>query len=212
MRAYKLDHRERLNMTLGHLEIRVIWILALPILPPPPPMRPWQRYIRKVVTWDLITFNSLVSWQWHKRKRKKIFSNTSEGRQGLLKNCFFGSATVKYSLIQIRTLRMCSTVKKCSKMAHICESCWAETSVLCILWLPPTCVICNLKVKQLGKGIRKVNFKPNPSWVDIGQRWAPTLANRSNARHRSNIRALPSRCMYPKCGICGQKGQEAIHS
>ncbi len=32
------------------------------------------------------------------------------------------------------------------------------------------------------------------------QRWASTLANRSNARHRSIIRDPPPRCMYPKCG------------
>ncbi len=50
------------------------------------------------------------------------------------------------------------------------------------------------------------------------QRWASTLANRSNARHRSNIRAPPPhphpppRCMYPKCrNLCCQKGQEAVH-
>ncbi len=49
------------------------------------------------------------------------------------------------------------------------------------------------------------------SW-DIGQqRWTSTLANRSNARHRSNIRAPPAppRCMYPKCGnLCGQRGRK----
>jgi hypothetical protein len=42
------------------------------------------------------------------------------------------------------------------------------------------------------------------------QRWASTLANWSNARHRSHIRAPPTppphRCMYPKCGnLCGQR-------
>jgi hypothetical protein len=42
------------------------------------------------------------------------------------------------------------------------------------------------------------------------QRWALTLANRSNARQRSNIRAPPRppphRCMYPKCeNLCGQR-------
>ncbi len=50
--------------------------------------------------------------------------------------------------------------------------------------------------------------------VTKGQRWTSTLANRSNARHRYNIRAPPPpRCMYPKCGnLCGQKGQEAIRT
>jgi hypothetical protein len=48
------------------------------------------------------------------------------------------------------------------------------------------------------------------------QRWASTLANRSNARHRSNIRAphapLP-RCMYPKCGnLCCQRGRKRFRS
>jgi hypothetical protein len=44
------------------------------------------------------------------------------------------------------------------------------------------------------------------------QRWASTLANRSNARHRSNIRAPPRpppRCKYSKCGnLCGQRGRK----
>ncbi len=45
------------------------------------------------------------------------------------------------------------------------------------------------------------------------QRWASTLANRSNARHRSKIRAPPTppppRFMYPKCGnLCGQRGRK----
>jgi hypothetical protein len=45
------------------------------------------------------------------------------------------------------------------------------------------------------------------------QRWASTLANRSNARHRYNIRAPltppPPRCMYSKCGNqCGQRGRK----
>jgi hypothetical protein len=45
------------------------------------------------------------------------------------------------------------------------------------------------------------------------QRWASTLANRSNARHRSNIRVPPTppppRCMFPKCGnLCGQRGRK----
>ncbi len=47
----------------------------------------------------------------------------------------------------------------------------------------------------------------------LPQRWASTLANRSNARHRSNIRAPPTppppRCMYTKCGnLCGQRGRK----
>jgi hypothetical protein len=42
---------------------------------------------------------------------------------------------------------------------------------------------------------------------------ASTLANRSNARHRPNIRAPPTptppRYMYPKCGnLCGQWGRK----
>ena len=52
-------------------------------------------------------------------------------------------------------------------------------------------------------------------WVFLiySQRWASTLANRSNVRHRSNIRAPPKppppRCMYPKCGnLCGQRGRK----
>jgi hypothetical protein len=43
------------------------------------------------------------------------------------------------------------------------------------------------------------------------QRWASTLANRSNARHRSNIRAPPHAPspLPPKCGnLCGQRGRE----
>jgi hypothetical protein len=47
------------------------------------------------------------------------------------------------------------------------------------------------------------------------QRWASTLANRSNARHRSNIRAPPPptphppRSMYSKCGnLCGRRGRK----
>jgi hypothetical protein len=50
------------------------------------------------------------------------------------------------------------------------------------------------------------------SHVGGGQRWASTLANRSNARHRSNIRAPhapPPRFMYTKCGnLCGQRGRK----
>ncbi len=53
----------------------------------------------------------------------------------------------------------------------------------------------------------------------VTQRWASTLANRSYARHRSNLRApfppppaLPSDVCIQSMGICGQKGQEAIHS
>jgi hypothetical protein len=47
----------------------------------------------------------------------------------------------------------------------------------------------------------------------FSQRWASTLLNRSNARHRSNIRAPPRppphRCMYLKCGnLCGQRGRK----
>ncbi len=40
------------------------------------------------------------------------------------------------------------------------------------------------------------------------QRLASTLANRSNARHRSNIRTSPPipRCMYPKCGNLWPEG------
>jgi hypothetical protein len=65
---------------------------------------------------------------------------------------------------------------------------------------------------------------PQPQSIPLGpfqlfpkilgdQRWASTLANRSNARHRSNFRAplLPPfpRCMYPKCGnLCGQRGKK----
>jgi hypothetical protein len=49
------------------------------------------------------------------------------------------------------------------------------------------------------------------------QRWASTLANRSNARHRSNIRALPPPPPPPDVRIqmwesVGPEGQEAIHS
>ncbi len=45
----------------------------------------------------------------------------------------------------------------------------------------------------------------------FAQSWASTLANRSNARHRSNIRAPtpapPPKFMYSKCGnLCGQRG------
>ena len=42
------------------------------------------------------------------------------------------------------------------------------------------------------------------------QRWASTLANRSNARHRSNIRAPPRPLPYDECiqsvGICVARG------
>ncbi len=54
-----------------------------------------------------------------------------------------------------------------------------------------------------------------PSFKFLGakQRWASTVANRSNAQHRSNTRAPPAppRCMYPKCeNLCGQGiGQKA---
>ncbi len=41
------------------------------------------------------------------------------------------------------------------------------------------------------------------------QRWASTLANRSNAQHRSNIRPPPPPQMYPKCGnLCGHRGRK----
>ncbi len=53
-------------------------------------------------------------------------------------------------------------------------------------------------------------------WIDgtvTHSWWASTLANRSNARHRSNIRAPPTppppRCKYPKCGnLCGQRSRK----
>ena len=45
------------------------------------------------------------------------------------------------------------------------------------------------------------------------QRWASTLANRSNARHRSNIRApLPQMYASKKWESVWPEGQEAIHS
>ncbi len=44
----------------------------------------------------------------------------------------------------------------------------------------------------------------------FGQRWASTLANRSNARHRSNIRApprpLPLYVCIQSVGICEARG------
>ncbi len=58
------------------------------------------------------------------------------------------------------------------------------------------------------------------SWLllfNSKQRWASTLANRLNVQQSTSIKYQsplpPPRCMYPKCGnLCGQKGQEAIHS
>ncbi len=51
------------------------------------------------------------------------------------------------------------------------------------------------------------NWASHP--VPKRQRWASTHANRSNARHRSNIRTpppVPPRCMYSKCGnLCDQR-------
>jgi hypothetical protein len=45
------------------------------------------------------------------------------------------------------------------------------------------------------------------------QRWALTLANRSNARHRSNIRApprsLPADVCIQSVGICVARGAES---
>jgi hypothetical protein len=38
------------------------------------------------------------------------------------------------------------------------------------------------------------------------QRWASTLANRSNARHRSNIRAPPPDLCIQSVGICVARG------
>jgi hypothetical protein len=47
--------------------------------------------------------------------------------------------------------------------------------------------------------------QPSPFLATHLQRWASTLANRSNARHRSNIRA-PPRPLPPECGnLCGQR-------
>ncbi len=53
-------------------------------------------------------------------------------------------------------------------------------------------------------------YVPSTGHEPPDQRWASTLANRSNARHRSNIRAphapSPQMYMYPKCGnLCGQR-------
>jgi hypothetical protein len=48
----------------------------------------------------------------------------------------------------------------------------------------------------------------------LAQRWASTLANRSNARHRSNIRAPPPRPLPPDICfqsviICAARGAES---
>ncbi len=63
------------------------------------------------------------------------------------------------------------------------------------------------------KNLRASLFNDDLSKEPNFQRWASTLANRSNAWHRSNIRAPPPRppprCMYPKCGnLCGQRGRK----
>ncbi len=51
---------------------------------------------------------------------------------------------------------------------------------------------------------------PSYTFVCIKQRWASTLANRSNARHRSNIRApprpLPPDICFQSVGICVARG------
>jgi hypothetical protein len=59
--------------------------------------------------------------------------------------------------------------------------------------------------------VKGVGEEPNRTTARK-QRWASTVANRSNARHRSNIRAPTpptTRCMYLKCGnLCGQRGRK----
>ncbi len=63
-----------------------------------------------------------------------------------------------------------------------------------------------------GKQEKKTGNLATAGMPATGQRWASTLANRSTARHRSNIRAPPTpppRCMYPKCeNLCGQRGRK----
>jgi hypothetical protein len=56
-------------------------------------------------------------------------------------------------------------------------------------------------------------FAQRVAGLSVEQRWASTLGNRTNVRHRSNIRAPPTppppRCMYTKCGnLCGQRGRK----
>jgi hypothetical protein len=70
---------------------------------------------------------------------------------------------------------------------------------------------CSYRMKQV---VFLMGFATCFDCVPLEQRWASTLANRSKARHRSNIRARPPtptpRCMYPKCGnLCGQEGAES---
>ncbi len=73
----------------------------------------------------------------------------------------------------------------------------------------------NIYIPTQREGMGLLKYQAMPSLRDIAhdQRWASTLANRSNARHRSNIRApqcpLPPDICIQIVIICAARGAES---